>query len=172
MGGLPLPIDATQQPHTYVNASNFGNTDYYSVHQYQFFWQTNASWVNAIPSQYKDFSPYTYLQFRVAVDFAKYTSVSKPSMTVTLTDTAGHTASKKITNPALFYPPGDATKLSPVPRILLQMIQVPLTGLVSKDSSHPIDLGSIQSVTISMTGSGSIILNDLMLSNDASPKAL
>ncbi|MDF1761395.1 MAG: hypothetical protein P1U40_12755 [Coxiellaceae bacterium] len=159
-----LPIDATQQPHTYVNGASFGNTEYYSVHQYQIFWQNNASWANAIPSQYKNFSAYKYVQFRVAVDFAKYTSVSTPSMTLTLTDTEGHAASKKITNLALFYPPGDAKNLSPVPRILLHMIQIPLTDLVSKDSSHPIDLGSIQSVTISMTGTGNIIIADLMLS--------
>jgi hypothetical protein len=100
-----------------------------------------ATYTNFIPSTYSDVSAYSTFQFRAGLNFDDYrNSFSTQDFSVALTDGHGHTVETPISPYTnwLFYPPG---KVSPLPKLILQGIRIPLTAFAGVDLT---DVTSVQ----------------------------
>ena len=120
-----------------------------------------ASLESAIPPAGRDFSGFSTLTFRAAVNFTdwrNYTPVA--DFDVQLTDSAGKSAYTPVSawTKALAYPPGKITRL---PKVELSGVRIPLSAFGG------VDLTSIVSVKLvfDRQPKGAILLTDLALSD-------
>ncbi|GAB3276866.1 alpha/beta hydrolase family protein [Kineosporia babensis] len=127
--------------------------------------QANASLTNAVPRRHRDFSKYSAVQLRAALDFSDQRNPPNKNgkLTITLTDTQGRSKTVTPDTAALDFPrmvkkvPPGQEDLSP--HFLLNQVRVPLRSFTG------VDLKNARSVRIGFPSkSGSFGLSDLMLS--------
>jgi dienelactone hydrolase len=126
----------------------------------------DGSLTNAIPARNGDFSKFTAIQLRAALDFSdKRNPLNKDgALTITLTDAAGLSRKVDARSPALAFPrmmtepvPPGQEDLSP--HFLLNQVRIPLSSFAG------VDLTRVRSVRLGFPApSGSLGLSDLMLS--------
>ena len=125
--------------------------------------QTSAVYRNEIPTASRDISAFQWFQFRVSVDF---TDPSNPAgspqdFSIVLVDGTGKTASVQVSqwSRALFYPPGDASLFTSVPKTVLNMVRIPLPAFTG------VNLSDIRTVEFRFDRepSGALLISDLAL---------
>jgi len=118
------------------------------------------SYENIISANNKNFSIYKSLQFRAAIDFSEYTSVSDLDFTVQLIDATSNVSSKSISayTHAMYHPPGSQS--SELPKVMFNTIKIPISDFTG------IDLTQVQKIKFLYNKStqGSIYVVDLALS--------
>jgi hypothetical protein len=155
-----LPGEATaKQPDTVPSSLAPGTP---GKSQLVLAWDDPTAWYqNDIPASYGDVSGYSDLQFRAGVNFDDIrNSYATQDFSVVLTDASGHSASTPVSEWTnwLFFPPG---KVSPLPKLILQGIRIPLTAFAG------VDLTNIRSVRFDFDqrAQGALVLSDLQFSN-------
>ena len=155
---LPGQPSARQPGNTpSINATKLGG-----LSQLEIGWsKLGASLDNAIPAGAGDFTPYTTLTFRAAVNFTdQRNSVAYDDFDVQLTDSTGKSAYTPVSawTKALAYPPG---KIARLPKVELSGVRIPLSAFGG------IDLGHVVSVKLVFDRQpmGAILLTGLALSD-------
>jgi hypothetical protein len=120
-----------------------------------------ASLENAVPPGGRDFSAFSVLTFRAAVNFTDYrNTLPQDDFDVTLTDGHGRSASTPVSawSRALLYPPGQITRL---PKVELNGVRIPLSAF------RGVDLADIASVRLVFDRQpmGALLLTDLAVSD-------
>lgn len=121
----------------------------------------NASLTFAVPAASANFTPFSVLTFRTAVNFTDYRNTAAyVDFDVVLTDSAGNTAYTPVSawSKALVYPPGMIVRL---PKVELNGVRIPLSAFTG------VNLGSITSVKFAFDrqAAGSILMTDLAVSD-------
>jgi len=164
---LPTPPQPTsRQPHTTPSARAPARR---GLSQNRFGWNdTTARLENQLPDGFRDLSGFYALQFRASVNFLDpRNAVGMPrDLAVTLVDGAGNSATTPVSNwsKALFYPPGRLTPLTPVPKIFLDTVRIPLAAFAG------INLTDVRSVrfNFSQTLQGALLISDVAFADEAS----
>ena len=137
---LVLPNEATARQPDSVPSSRAVGTP--GMSQLVVSWNDpSATYENDLPAADANISQYGVLQFRAGVNFDDYrNSYATQDFSVALTDGHGHTVETPVSDWTnwLFFPPG---KTSPLPKLILQGIRIPLTAFVGVDLT---DVTSIQ----------------------------
>lgn len=170
---LPTPPQPTsRQPHTTPSA----RSPLRGTSQLKIGWEAmTATYRNDLPVG-TDITPYGVFQFRASVNwFDTRNPAGVPQdLSVRITDGSGNTASARASDAsaALYYPPGEQgpipgappglqPHLSPVPKVLMNTVRIPLSSFAG------IDLTDIRSVELDFdqTASGALLLTDLAFSD-------
>ena len=120
-----------------------------------------ASLEEQIPAGARDFTPYTVLTFRTALNFTDWRNyMPLADFDVLLTDSIGRTAYTPVSawSKALAYPPGRITRL---PKVEMNGVRIPLSAFTGVDLSH---IASVKLV-FDRQPTGAILLTDLALSD-------
>lgn len=157
---LPSSQSTARQPHTVPSARSSAR----GLSQLRFGWDDlNATYQNDLPVGSRDVTGFPVLQFRAAVNFADTRNAAGVSkdFTVTLTDGAGNTATRRISDAsgALFYPPG-STSVTPLPKILLNAIRMKLSDFTGYDQLDRADVRSIR-FSFDQQDTGAVLMTDL-----------
>lgn len=120
-----------------------------------------ATLENLIPPGERDFTPFSVLSFRAALNFTDWRNyMPAADFDVLLTDSVGKTAYTPVSawSKALNYPPGKVTRL---PKVEMNGVRIPLSAFKG------VNLGSIVSVKLVFDRQpmGAILLTDLALSD-------
>lgn len=145
----------SRQPHTSIN----GNVVRRGLNQLRMGWNdASATLSNELPSGHGDVTQFQALQFRASVNFedSRNANLMAQNFQVALKDGAGMTASVRVANfsSALFVPPGDPPRdtnmlfippadidlMSPVPKVVLNTVRLPLSAFAN------INLADVRSV--------------------------
>lgn len=156
-----LPDESYErQPHTSIS---YLASDRLGLSQLKLGWDSaTASYENELPTDKRDVSGYSLLQFRVSVNFADPRNLSDvpQDFSVVLSDGGGHSGAVRVSDysKALFYPPGE---LEAVPKVVLNTVPIPLG--VFPD----VDLADITSVRFDFDRqyAGALLLTDIAFSN-------
>ena len=136
-------------------------SDYNGLSQQNMEWNSATDWYeNEIPAGNSDFTARKYLQFRTAVNYSDSPDGEDLDFSVELTDTAGNTSVKKISDYShvLYDPPGE--EYWDLPKVLFNTVKIPVRDF------DGINLRQISSVKFIFDQSedGSILITDLALS--------
>ncbi len=160
LGQFALPGQpAARQP---GNTPSLYATQVGGLKQLEFGWsRLGASLLDTIPAPASNFSPYSVLTFRAALNFTDYRNyMPSADFSVVLTDRAGKTASTPVSSwsKALAYPPGRVTRL---PKVEMSGVRIPLSAFKG------VDLGNIASVkfVFDRQPMGAILMTDLAVSD-------
>ncbi len=139
LGQFALPGQpAARQP---GNTPSLYATQVGGLKQLELGWsRLGASLLETIPASASNFSPYSVLTFRAALNFTDYRNyMPSADFSVVLTDRTGKTAFTPVSSwtKALAYPPGRVTRL---PKVELNGVRIPLSAFKG------VDLTSIASV--------------------------
>ena len=120
-----------------------------------------ASLEERIPQGARDFSSFSALSFRAALNFTDWRNYSPfADFDVVLTDTAGRAAAVPVSawSKALAYPPG---KIARLPKIEMNGVRIPLSAFKG------MDLSAVASVKLvfDRQPSGAVLLTDLAVSD-------
>jgi hypothetical protein len=163
---LPLPGEAGARQPSSVSSSKATNVP--GITQLMIGWNDpSAYYENDLPAGDGNVSGYADLQFRVAVNFDDYrNSFATQDFSVQLTDASGHSFVTQVSpwTDWLFYPPG---KVSPLPKLILQGVRIPLSAFVG------VDLTNIQSVTFKfdVRPQGALAFTDIQFADPANSTA-
>lgn len=150
---------AARQP---GNTPSLYATQIGGLSQLEVGWSTpGASLNNQIPANARDFSSFTVLTFRAALNFTDWRNyMPLADFDVLLTDTAGRSAYTPVStwSKALAYPPGKITRL---PKVELNGVRIPLSAFKG------VNLSSIASVKLVFDRQpmGAVLLTDLAVSD-------
>jgi len=120
-----------------------------------------ASLEERIPQGARDFSSFSALSFRAALNFTDWRNYSPfADFDVVLTDTAGRAAAVPVSawSKALAYPPG---KIARLPKVEMNGVRIPLSAFKG------MDLSAVASVKLvfDRQPSGAVLLTDLAVSD-------
>jgi len=157
---LPSAQDFSREPHVVDPRVSTKR----GLSQLKIGWTTpSALYTNAIPNGYGNVSTFATLQFRAAINFTSpYNVTSLPQdLSVVLTDTNGRLARVRVGaySPVLFYPPGSGTTALYTPKVVLNMVRIPLSAF----QALGVNLASISTVKFEFnkTGTGELLFSDL-----------
>jgi hypothetical protein len=153
---LPTTQATTRQPHTTVSARA---TTTRGLSQLRTGWSSlSATYTNDLPTGARDVSGFSWLTFRVSVNFAdtRNAAGTAQNFTVVLTDGTGATSSVAVANytDVLFYPPGS---VGPVPKVLLNTARIPVTAFSGVNLS---DIRSVQ-FRFNQRTTGALLISDV-----------
>lgn len=120
-----------------------------------------ASLEERIPAGAGNFTPFTVLTFRAALNFTDWRNfMAIADFDVQLTDGAGRTASTPVSSwsKALAYPPGRITRL---PKVEMNGVRIPLSAFTGVDLSRIVSV----KLVFDRQPMGAILLTDLALSD-------
>ena len=162
-GNFPQPEQClvgqpnSRQPHNTPSARSSAR----GLSQLRAGWNaTTATFTNALPAGFRDVSGFKVFQFRAGLDFTDFRNPpgAARDFRVRLTDGSGASADALVSahSDALFYPPG-STSVTPLPKVLLNTIRIPLTAFAA------INLSDVRSVEFrfNVNASGALMLTDL-----------
>jgi hypothetical protein len=157
---LVLPNEAGARQPDSVASSLAPNTP--GMSQLVVSWDDpSASYENDLPPGDRNVSGYAVLQFRAGVNFDDYrNSFATQDFSAVLTDGSGHSFETPVspwTN-WLFYPPG---KISPLPKLILQGVRIPLSAFVGVDLT---DVTSIQ-FKFDQRSQGGLVFSNIQFSS-------
>jgi hypothetical protein len=146
----------TRQPHTTPSARA---TTTRGLSQLRTGWSAlTATYGNDLPLGARDVHAFTWLTFRVSVNFedTRNAAGAAQNFTVVLTDGTGATSSVAVASVSdvLFYPPGS---VGPVPKILLNTARIPVTSFSGVNLS---DIRSVQ-FKFNQKTSGALLISDV-----------
>lgn len=153
---LPATQSTARQPHTTVSARA---TTMRGLSQLRTGWSAlTATYTNDLPVGARNVSGFSWLTFRVSVNFndTRNAAGAAQNFTVVLTDGTGATSSVAVASVSdvLFYPPGS---VGPVPKILLNTARIPVTSFSGVNLS---DIRSVQ-FRFNQKTSGALLISDL-----------
>ena len=161
---LPAGQSTARQPHTTVSARA---TTVRGLSQLRTGWSaTTANYRNDLPTGARDVSGFTWLTFRVSVNFADTRNPSGigQNFSVVLTDGTGATSSVTVNSysDVLFYPPGTT---GPVPKVLLNTARIPVSAFSGVNLS---DIRSVQ-FRFDQSPSGALLISDVAFASPPGP---
>lgn len=161
---LPAGQSTARQPHTTVSARA---TTVRGLSQLRTGWSaTTANYRNDLPTGARDVSGFSWLTFRVSVNFADTRNPAgiAQNFTVTLTDGTGATSSLTVNSHSdvLFYPPGS---VGPVPKVLLNTARIPVSAFSGVNLS---DIRSVQ-FRFDQSPSGALLISDVAFASPPVP---
>jgi hypothetical protein len=147
-----------RQPHTAPSP----RSDSPGLSQLRLGWdETNATYENYLPDGSRDVSAYSVLQFRASVNFAddRNTPGTPQDLAVILAGGSGNSATVHASDfsSALYYPPGRAFPITPVPKVFLNTVRIPLGAFAG------IDLTDVQSIQFAFDQppQGALLISDI-----------
>ena len=153
-----LTVDTRQQPHT--APSDFSMLS--GLSQLKTGWNTTSAFLNNdLPPTQRNLTFFQALQFRASVNFEDDRNATDTiqNFRVALTDGTGATASIRVSDfsPALFVPPGDVQIKSPVPKVILNTVRLPLSAF------SQVNLADIHSVKFLFDekSQGALLITDI-----------
>lgn len=157
-----LSIFPSKEPHA-------GTSGELGIGQLRMGWNAATDYFeNNIPVSYQNFSGFSHLQFRAAIEFGSATSGTDANFTVQLVDYAGDTAGVFVDNytNALFLPPGD--QFLQLPKLMYNTIKIPLADFSG------VDLTQIQKVrfVFDQSPAGEIFITEMMAGGVVPPTAV
>ena len=157
---FPLPGQpSARQP---GNTPSSRATSMGGLRQLEIGWSSlGASLDNVIPPAAGDFTPFSVLTFRTALNFTDARNfVSYDDFDVQLTDSAGRSAYTPVSawSKALAYPPG---KIARLPKVELSGVRIPLSAFTGVDLSHIVSVKYV----FDRQPTGAILLTGLSLSD-------
>ncbi len=150
---------AARQP---GNTPSLYHPDMGGLSQLEVGWNSpTASLTFGVPTASANFTPFSVLTFRTAVNFTDYRNAAAyTDFDVVLTDSAGNTASTPVSawSKALIYPPGMIVRL---PKVELNGVRIPLSAFPG------VNLTGITSVKFAFDRqpAGGVLLTDLSVSD-------
>ncbi len=157
---FPLPNQpGARQPGNAVSsrATNMGG-----LRQLEIGWSRPGAFLdNAIPAGAGDFTPFSVLTFRTALNFTDGRNFTAyDDFDVQLTDSAGKSASTPVSawSKALSYPPG---KIARLPKVGLAGVRIPLAAFQGVDLSRIVSVKYV----FDRQATGAILLTGLSLSD-------
>lgn len=149
---------AAQEPH-----NKNGGVALLGLSQLEVQWNSADDWYrNDLPDFLSDFTVFSALQFRAAVNFDTSPSDTPLDFRIELTDNTGATASVPVTDysQALYFPPGDYG--TTLPRTMHNTIRIPTADFTGIDLTH---VDYIRFV-FNESAVGAVLISDLVLSAD------
>ncbi|MET0645682.1 MAG: hypothetical protein ABW208_03615 [Pyrinomonadaceae bacterium] len=161
---LPATQSTARQPHTTVSARA---TTVRGLSQLRTGWSaTTANYRNDLPTGSRDVSGFSWVTFRVSVNFADTRNPSGigQNFSVVLTDGTGATSSVTVASysDVLFYPPGS---VGPVPKVLLNTARIPVSAFSGVNLS---DIRSVQ-FKFDQSPSGALLISDVAFASPPVP---
>jgi len=123
--------------------------------------QPGATLDNAIPAGAGDFTPFSVLTFRTALNFTDGRNfVPYDDFDVQLTDSAGRTAATPVSawSKALAYPPGKIVRL---PKVEMNAVRIPLSAFAGVDLTRVVSV----KLVFDRQPMGALLLTDLAVSD-------
>ncbi|MGI4788712.1 MAG: hypothetical protein ACRYFS_07660, partial [Janthinobacterium lividum] len=150
---------AARQP---GNTPSLYSTQTGGLSQLELGWsKLGATLNNAIPAAAGNFTPYSVLTFRTALNFTDWRNyMPLADFDVQLTDSTGKTAYTPVSawSKALAYPPG---KIARLPKVEMNGVRIPLSTFAGVDLSHIVSVRFV----FDRQPMGAVLLTDLALSD-------